>query len=78
VDRDGSVKAAAPTKLEMVDTVGAGDGFSAVFILGISMGWPTRTILDRALEFAAAMCTVPGATVSDRGFYSRFSGQGWM
>ena len=77
VNRDGHVEAKAPTVLEMVDTVGAGDAFSAVFILGISKGWPTRTILDRALAFAGAMCTVPGATVRDRGFYSRFSGQGW-
>jgi fructokinase len=61
----------------VVDTVGAGDAFSAVVILGIVKRWPTRTILERALEFAAAMCTVPGATVRKREFYSRFSEQGW-
>ncbi len=42
----------------MVDTVGAGDAFSAVFILGLSKGWSTALTLERALEFAAAVCTV--------------------
>ena len=77
VDGGGVVEATPPGEVEVVDTVGAGDAFSALFILGLSKGWSTALILERALEFAAAMCTVPGATVRDRDFYSKFSGQGW-
>jgi len=33
--------------------------------------------LGRAVDFAAAVCTVAGATVRDREFYSRFSDEGW-
>jgi fructokinase len=77
VNRDGRIEAAAPADIEVVDTVGAGDAFSAVFILGLATGWSAKVTLARSLEFAAAMCTVPGATVRDRDFYSRFSGQGW-
>jgi fructokinase len=77
VGGDGIFQSPAPARVAVVDTVGAGDAFSAVVILGIVKSWPTRTILDRALEFAAAMCTVPGATVREREFYSRFSEHGW-
>jgi fructokinase len=77
VDDLGVFEAAPPTDVKVVDTVGAGDAFSAVFILGLTMRWPTEVSLARSLEFAAAMCTVPGATVNDRDFYSRFSSRGW-
>ena len=68
VDGEGIFEAAPPGEVQIVDTVGAGDAFSAVFILGLANGWPTVMTLERALEFAAAVCTVPGATVKDRGF----------
>jgi fructokinase len=77
VDGDGACEAAPPGEVQVVDTVGAGDAFSAVFILGLANGWPTVMTLERALEFAAAVCTVPGATVKDRGFYPTFNDQGW-
>ncbi len=77
VDGDGTCEAAPPGEVQIVDTVGAGDAFSAVFILGLANGWPTVMTLERALEFAAAVCTVPGATVKDRGYYPTFSAQGW-
>ena len=77
VDENGECEAPPPTAVQIVDTVGAGDAFSAVYILGLMRGWTTDLILARALEFAAAMCTVPGATVRDRGFYSRVGDQGW-
>lgn len=70
VDGGGVFEATPPGEVEVVDTVGAGDAFSAVFILGLILGWSTEVTLERALEFAAAVCTVQGATVRDRGFYS--------
>ena len=77
VDSDGIFEATPPAEVEVVDTVGAGDAFSAVFILGLANGWPIELSLERAIEFAAAVCTVPGATTEDRRLYSRFENQGW-
>jgi fructokinase len=56
---------------EVVDTVGAGDAFSAVWIAGLSAGWPLEATLSRALDFAAAVCEMRGATTFDRGLYQR-------
>jgi fructokinase len=57
---------------DLVDTVGAGDGFSAVCLLGLMQGWELGDILSRALEFAAQICRQQGATSQDRGLYSDF------
>lgn len=54
------------------DTVGAGDAFSSIFILGVMMDWPLSTMLPRALEFAASICEIRGATIEDRRFYQHF------
>ncbi|MDP3687992.1 MAG: carbohydrate kinase [Sulfurimicrobium sp.] len=56
----------------MVDTVGAGDGFAAVFILGTQRGWPASLILSRANRFAAALCGIRGAIPEDPHFYQPF------
>jgi len=77
VDGGSVFEATPPAEVEVVDTVGAGDAFSAVFILGLVLGWSTEVTLERALEFAAAVCTVRGATVRDRGFYSEFRKSDW-
>lgn len=58
--------------LTVVDTVGAGDGFSAVLLLGLQQGWPLQLIMDRAQSFASALVTRQGATVQDLGFYQTF------
>ncbi len=54
---------------EVVDTVGAGDAFSAVAILGLLAGWPWERLLERAVGFAAAVCGLRGAVTEDRAFY---------
>ncbi len=54
------------------DTVGAGDGFSAVFILGMLSGWPEKLILERANQFAAALCGIRGAIPDSSEFYKPF------
>ncbi len=69
---EGTVRAAPPPVGDEVDTVGAGDAFAAVTIVGIIHGWPVETALRRALEFGAFMCTVRGAVVTDAGPYRRF------
>ena len=56
----------------VVDTVGAGDAFTSVFLLGRLRGWPLATTLERAQAFASAIVGVRGATVADRAFYQQF------
>lgn len=60
----------------LVDTVGAGDAFSAVTIMGLIQGWPISTTLQRAAEFAAQICGNRGATITERGRYSQLL-SGW-
>jgi fructokinase len=57
----------------VVDTVGAGDAFASVILLGLLQNWPLRTSLERAQAFASAVVGLRGATVTDREFYARFA-----
>lgn len=62
----------SPVEAKVVDTVGAGDSFSAVTILGLTRGWPLSVVLERALEFAATICEQQGATTMDRSLYEKY------
>lgn len=71
---DGDIHAVVPhTEVPVVDTVGAGDAFAAVTILGLLQDWSIPLILERAQAFAEALVGVRGATVHRREFYTRFS-----
>lgn len=61
---------------DIVDTVGAGDGFAAVCILGELQRWPIQETLARANHFAAAICTLRGAVPDHNDFYLPFT-QAW-
>lgn len=62
----------APAQSMLVaDTVGAGDAFASVLLLGLLRDWPMQQTLQRAQVFASAIVGVHGATVSDAGFYQR-------
>jgi len=56
----------------VVDTVGAGDAFSSVLLLGLYKAWPLQEILDRAQQFASAVVKQRGATTQDKTFYEPF------
>lgn len=56
----------------LVDSVGAGDGFAAVFLLGLIEGWPAEQCLDRAHRFAGAICRLRGAVPESADFYRPF------
>lgn len=74
MDRNGQVAAAgaSPLAKAVVDTVGAGDGFAAVYLLGILRHWPTDVMLARANAFAAALCGIRGAIPDALDFYQPF------
>jgi fructokinase len=54
----------------LVDTVGAGDAFSAIVLAGRVLDWPDEIALARANEFAGAICGLQGAVPADPGFYA--------
>lgn len=62
-DQQVSVPAEEPPR--MVDTVGAGDAFASVFMVGLLEKWPLRVTLRRATRFASAICAIQGATTDD-------------
>ncbi len=74
IDRNGQITEAAAqgATTKTVDTVGAGDGFSAVCILGTLLHWPVVTTLARANAFAAAICGIRGAVPDDADFYQPY------
>ena len=70
---EGATYEIQPTRnLKIVDTVGAGDAFASVLLLGLTNEWPLELTMERAQAFASALVGVRGATVSDRSFYTPF------
>jgi fructokinase len=70
---DGVAAEVAPAAMgEIVDTVGAGDAFSAVSIFGLLRGWPLAALAERAVDFAAAVCRMRGAIAQDPDLYRRY------
>lgn len=58
-----------PHMPKVVDTVGAGDAFSSVLLLGLTKRWPLALSMTRASEFAARVVEKQGATTQERAFY---------
>lgn len=56
-------------RVELKSTVGAGDALSSVMILALALAWPLALGLERAVEFASAVCGLHGATSTESGFY---------
>jgi fructokinase len=71
--RDSEVYRVSPKpSLQLVDTVGAGDAFSSIAVLGLLRGWDLGATLERAQAFAAALVGIRGATPGNRNFYQPF------
>jgi fructokinase len=69
----GEFISVSPTaNVDLIDTVGAGDAFSAILLLGLNYGWPLELTLERAQLFASAITGQKGATVADMNFYNFF------
>jgi fructokinase len=60
------------TDNRVVDTVGAGDAFASVILLGLARNWPLSLTLQRAQSFASALVGQRGATVPDHAYYRKF------
>lgn len=58
--------------ISVVDTVGAGDAFTAITILGLSKRWSLDMTVRRAQDFASELVGHRGATISDASFYRAF------
>jgi fructokinase len=61
-----------PVLTSQIDSVGAGDGFSAVFLLGVTLAWPMDMTLERAHHFAGEICRIRGAIPESEAFYRPF------
>lgn len=73
VDAEGHLATVRPAdEVAVVDSVGAGDAFAAVLMLGLLRDWPLPATLERAQAFASAIVGVRGATVADPAFYKGF------
>jgi len=59
-------------RVPVVDSVGAGDAFSSVLILGLLRGWRLELSLERAQQFAEAILGIEGATCTEPAFYQTF------
>ncbi|MFM8189033.1 MAG: carbohydrate kinase family protein [Pirellula sp.] len=60
---DGQWDQRSAPKIQAIDTVGAGDAFSAALIMGVLQGKPLEQIHARAASIAAYVCTQRGAVV---------------
>ncbi len=70
IDADGNhCFAEAPDVDSFVDSVGAGDAFSAMAIACLIDGHPQEQALNEAVRFAAKACQIQGATTESREHY---------
>ncbi len=75
---DGELLGIEPeAELAVVDTVGAGDAFAAVLLLGMQQAWPLILTMQRAQSFASAIVGRRGATVREKEFYRQVL-SGWV
>lgn len=76
LDREGGYNEITPLAVtKVVDTVGAGDAFASVCILGLLRDWPIPLIMERAQQFACLLVGQRGATISDPAVYRVLSAE---
>ncbi|HES58931.1 MAG TPA: carbohydrate kinase, partial [Caldithrix sp.] len=69
LDDDTCFSAPVQKTDKFINSVGAGDAFSAVMILGMIHGWPPEITLKRANTFASLICQIEGAVPDIKDFY---------
>lgn len=60
-------------KTPFIDSVGAGDAYSAMMMRGLMAGWYLDACLLRAAEFATDICGVRGAVPVSKSFYQAYA-----
>jgi len=70
LDRSGGLYETSPALATLVvDTVGAGDAFASICILGLLRSWSTPLTMERAQQFASLLVGRRGATIDDPAVY---------
>jgi fructokinase len=59
-------------KIQVENTVGAGDGYAALLAAGILDGLPPEVIVNRAARFSSQICTLSGTIPESDDFYNDF------
>lgn len=77
ITQDNVIQSRPVQVCNLIDTVGAGDAFSSICMLGMIHGWEHADILRRATEFAAKICEQRGATNPNTDLYD-FYKQQWQ
>ena len=67
--KNGSFHAKTDPVSSIVDTVGAGDAYSAMLVTGILKGWEPLRMLSMASMFASRICEIRGAIPESQEFY---------
>ena len=67
-------RALAPSVPHGIDTVGAGDAFSAMLLAGLLCGGTVKGLLEAAVAFASFSCGWRGALPLNLGLYARWRG----
>ena len=56
----------------VIDTVGAGDAYSAILCIGYLKDWDINTINKLASKFASDICKIRGALPAEENFYTKY------
>ncbi len=67
-------RVAAPPLPQRVDTVGAGDAFSAMMLAGLALGHPLACMVGQAVAFASLSCGWRGALPTGMALYRPWQG----
>ncbi len=70
--RGETTTAPATLPTPFVNSVGAGDGFTAILAFGVLKGWAPERIIDAAAGFASGVCSLEGAVPESGFFYEQF------
>lgn len=71
----GHYESKTPALDQVVDTVGAGDAYSALLAIGYLNNWSPRRILSIGTAFASDICRIKGAVPDDPDFYKPYKQQ---
>jgi fructokinase len=73
---DEVIPVAAPPIKRHIDTVGAGDAFSAVYLQGLMIGRPIEENIRMAQQLAAEIIAMRGAIPTERTLYNKLTTTG--